>query len=91
MAQSTTQSRGIRLPPVTVTANSIVDQIRAVAFSGTSAGATESQLRDQNAFDLAAAQRRTPGVQISRYNPVGPSAATRRRLYPRYGGQPFRE
>jgi len=32
---------------------------------------TEEQLSDQNAVDLASALRRTPGVQISRFNPVG--------------------
>lgn len=71
MAQSTTPSPGTRLSPVVVTANPIIDQVRIDPFSSTSAVVTESQLRDQNAFDLATALRRTPGVQISRYNPVG--------------------
>jgi outer membrane cobalamin receptor len=77
MAQSTTlfpsaaQSPGITLSPVVVTSNPIIDRIRIDPFSSTSAVVTESQLRDQNAFDLATALRRTPGVQISRYNPVG--------------------
>lgn len=59
------------LTPIVVTANPIIDRVRIDGFSSTSAVVTESQLHDQNAFDLAAALRRTPGVQISRYNPVG--------------------
>ncbi len=61
----------IALPDVVVTAHPIVEEIQLDAFSSTSALVTEDQLRDQNAVDLAAALRRTPGVQISRYNPVG--------------------
>jgi outer membrane cobalamin receptor len=71
MSQSTTPSPNTRLSPVVVTANPIIDSVRIDPFSSTSAVVTESQLRDQNAFDLATALRRTPGVQISRYNPVG--------------------
>lgn len=59
------------LPPVMVTANPIIEEVEVDAFSSTSAVITENQLRDQNAGDLASALRRTPGVQISRYNPVG--------------------
>ena len=61
----------IALPDVVVTAHPIIEEIQLDAFSSTSALVTEDQLRDQNAVDLAAALRRTPGVQISRYNPVG--------------------
>ncbi|MGH8685478.1 MAG: TonB-dependent receptor [Nitrosospira sp.] len=71
MAQSTASSPSTTLSPVVVTANPIIDRVRIDPFSSTSAVVTESQLRDQNAFDLATALRRTPGVQISRYNPVG--------------------
>jgi iron complex outermembrane receptor protein len=71
MSQSTTPSPKTPLSPVVVTANPIIDSVRIDPFSSTSAVVTESQLRDQNAFDLATALRRTPGVQISRYNPVG--------------------
>lgn len=58
-------------PVVTVTANPIVEETRLDNLSATTAIVTESQLRDQNAVDLASALRRTPGVEISRYNPVG--------------------
>lgn len=71
MAQSTIPAPSTTLPPIVVTTNPIVDRIRIDPFSSTSAVVTQSQLRDQNAFDLTTALRRTPGVQISRYNPVG--------------------
>ncbi len=77
MGQSTapspnkTQSPAVTLSPVVVMSNPIIDSVRVDPFSSTSAVVTENQLRDQNAFDLATALRRTPGVQISRYNPVG--------------------
>lgn len=59
------------LPAVVVTARPVIEDIQVDAFSSTSAVVTENQLRDQNAVDVASALRRTPGVQISRYNPVG--------------------
>jgi iron complex outermembrane receptor protein len=59
------------LPPVVVTANPVIEDVKLDDFSSTSAVITENQLRDQNAVDIAAALRRTPGVQISRFNPVG--------------------
>ena len=74
MAQTAPQpsnTTATTLSPVVVTSNPIIDRVRIDPFSSTSAVVTESQLRDQNAFDLATALRRTPGVQISRYNPVG--------------------
>lgn len=61
----------VDVPGVIVTARPIVEEIQVDAYSSTSALVTEDQLRDQNAVDLTAALRRTPGVQISRYNPVG--------------------
>ncbi|MHA6847981.1 TonB-dependent receptor [Ralstonia syzygii] len=59
------------LPETVVTGRPIVDEVKVDPFSSTSAVVTDEQLRDQNAVDLASALRRTPGVQISRYNPVG--------------------
>lgn len=61
----------INLNAIEVTARPIIEEIGVDAYSSTSAFVTENQLRDQNAVDLASALRRTPGVQISRYNPVG--------------------
>ncbi|MGB3988609.1 MAG: TonB-dependent receptor plug domain-containing protein, partial [Minisyncoccales bacterium] len=59
------------LDPVIVTARPVVEDVNVDNFSTGSAVITQDQLRDQNAVDLASALRRTPGVQISRYNPVG--------------------
>lgn len=59
------------LPDISIIATPVVEEISVDAYSSTSALVTENQLRDQNAVDLASALRRTPGVQISRYNPVG--------------------
>lgn len=59
------------LEAVSVTAKPIVENVAVDAASAISAVVTQEQLRDQNAIDLGAALRRTPGVQISRYNPVG--------------------
>lgn len=61
----------INLNAIEVTASPIIEEIGVDAYSSTSAVVTDHQLRDQNAIDLASALRRTPGVQISRYNPVG--------------------
>lgn len=54
-----------------VVASPIIEENHVDEFSGVSAVVTEEQIRDQNALDLASVLKRTPGVQISRYNPVG--------------------
>lgn len=59
------------LPAVTVYGSPIIEDNRVDKFSNTSTVVSEAQLRDQNAVDLESALRRTPGVQISRINPVG--------------------
>ena len=59
------------LPATEVVASPIVEEIHLDSFSDVSALVTDDQIRDQNAVDLASALRRTPGVQISRFNPVG--------------------
>lgn len=56
---------------VRITAHPVIEEVKLDRFSAGAAVVTEAQLRDQNALDLAAGLRRTPGVQISRYNPVG--------------------
>ncbi len=59
------------LPVVVISAQPLIEELRVDEFAMSSAVIGEAQLRDLNAVDLAAALRRTPGVQISRYNPVG--------------------
>jgi len=62
-------SSGVRT--IEVVASPIIEETSVDAFSTVSSMVTEEQLSDQNAVDLASALRRTPGVQISRFNPVG--------------------
>lgn len=59
------------IPDIEIVATPIVEEVALDPFAATAAVVTDKQLRDQNAVDLASALRRTPGVQISRYNPVG--------------------
>ncbi|CAM3705652.1 TonB-dependent receptor domain-containing protein [Paracidovorax anthurii] len=59
------------LPAVDIAARPVVEESSVDLFSASSETIGLDQLRDQNAVDLASALRRTPGVQISRYNPVG--------------------
>ena len=61
----------LSLPPVVVVARPVIDEVKVDSFSSVSAVVTEDQLRDKNAVDITGALRHTPGVQISRYNPVG--------------------
>jgi len=54
-----------------VTARPIIEENRIDAFGALTTSITDRQIRDLNAVDLASAARRTPGVTISRFNPVG--------------------
>ncbi|WP_265583807.1 TonB-dependent receptor [Chitinimonas koreensis] len=56
---------------IEVVAKPIVEDNRIDDYAASSAVIGERQLRDLGAVDLASALRRAPGVQISRYNPVG--------------------
>lgn len=59
------------LPALDIVASPLVEAINLDDYAMVSAVVGEDQLRDENALDLASALRRTPGVQISRFNPVG--------------------
>ena len=61
----------ISISPITVTAEPIIEDNTIDSYSSFSTTVTENQLHDQNAIDLASTLRHTPGVEISRYNPVG--------------------
>ncbi len=56
---------------VVIVAKPILEEQRLDGQSTTSSVVGEEQLKDLNAADLASALRRTPGVSIARYNPVG--------------------
>ena len=59
------------LDEVVVTARAVIDSNSVDSQSGLTTVVTEAQLRDLNALDLSSALRRTPGVAVSRFNPVG--------------------
>jgi iron complex outermembrane receptor protein len=59
------------LPKINVIANPLIESTYLDAYSSTSSIVSQDQIRDRNAVDIASALRTTPGVQISRYNPVG--------------------
>lgn len=61
----------IDLPNINVIANPLIEETHLDAYSSTSSIVTQDQIRDRNAIDIASALRTTPGVEISRYNPVG--------------------
>jgi len=59
------------LPEVTVTASPVIDSNNTDVFGSYSTWVSADQIQDLNAVDVASALRRTPGVSISRFNPVG--------------------
>ena len=61
----------VSVPEVAVTASPIIEENNIDNYSSTSTTVTQDQIRDLNALDLASALRNTPGVEISRFNPVG--------------------
>ena len=56
---------------VLVTAPAVIDSNSTDDMAGFKTTVTSRQIEDLNAIDAAAALRRTPGVSISRFNPVG--------------------
>ncbi|MFE8644301.1 TonB-dependent receptor [Sphingomonas sp. NCPPB 2930] len=60
-----------QLPPIVITGSPIIESNRTDAFGSLATEVTSSQVRDLNALDLSSALRRTPGVSVSRFNPVG--------------------
>lgn len=59
------------LPAVVVVGSPVIEDNRTDAFGSLSTEVTSAQIRDLNALDLSSALRRTPGVSVSRFNPVG--------------------
>ncbi len=64
-------ARGDTLPEIVVLGSAVIETAPIDPFGSIKTVVTERQLSDLNAIDLAAALRRTPGVTISRFNPVG--------------------
>jgi len=61
----------VQMEPVEVVASPIVEGNLVNEYGSQVTVVTEEQIEDLNAQDLPAALRRTPGVVISRHNPVG--------------------
>jgi len=60
-----------RLKEVVVTDTPIIAENRLTPLAGQVTGVSQEQIKELNAQDLPSALRRTPGVVISRHNPVG--------------------
>jgi len=60
-----------RLPEVVVTGTPIIEENRLTPLAGQVTTVSKEQIKELNAQDLPSALRRTPGVVISRHNPVG--------------------
>ncbi|ROQ93197.1 TonB-dependent receptor [Desulfosoma caldarium] len=59
------------LEPVRVVGSPIIEGNAIDAFAAQKTVVTDQQMEDLNAQDLQTALRQTPGVTISRYNPIG--------------------
>lgn len=59
------------IPQILVVGSPIIEGNEVDSFAGQKTTVTEQQIDDLNAQDLSTALRRTPGVNITRYNPVG--------------------
>ena len=71
LAASTGTAEETRLNTVRVVGNPIIEGNVVSRYGTESTVVSQSQIEDMNAQDLTSALRRTPGVTISRYNPVG--------------------
>lgn len=60
-----------QLEEIVVIANPIIEGNQVDRYGASSTVVTQEQIEDLNAVDLGTALRRSPGVTISRYNPVG--------------------
>jgi len=61
----------VRMKEVEVVATPIIEANRVEPHAGQVTSVTKQQIEDLNAQDLPSALRKTPGVVISRHNPVG--------------------
>ncbi len=65
------QDSTLTAPTVRVVGSPVIEGNRVDAFGTLTTVVTDRQILDLNAVDVASALRRTPGVTISRFNPVG--------------------
>ena len=69
--QGRDDSRVLRLDEVVVVGSPVIEGNRLSRYAGQTTVIAREQIEALNAQDLASALRRTPGVTISRYNPIG--------------------
>jgi outer membrane cobalamin receptor len=65
------EPRPVRLEEVKVVATPIIEGNEVDRYAGEKTTVGEQQIEDLNAQDLGTALRTTPGVTISRFNPIG--------------------
>lgn len=65
------ESAAVELPDSLVIGSPVIDENSTDAFGSLTTVVGQEQIRDLNALDLSSALRRTPGVTVSRFNPVG--------------------
>ena len=65
------ESESSELATIVVTATPIIEGNERDRYGGEKTVVSEEQMEDLNAQDLTTALRRTPGVNISRYNMIG--------------------
>lgn len=70
-APAAAQTEPKTLDTVEIVARPVIDASLIDAFGSQTTVVTDRQIDDLNAPDVASALRRTPGVTISRFNPVG--------------------
>lgn len=66
-----TQAAALELDTTQVVDSPVIDQNETDRFGSLATVVGQEQIRDLNALDLSSALRRTPGVTVSRFNPVG--------------------
>lgn len=70
-AAAQAENQPVELPETLVIGSSVIDQNKVDSFGSLTTVVGQDQIRDLNALDLSSALRRTPGVTVSRFNPVG--------------------
>jgi len=65
------EEKPYELPTEEIVSSAVIDQNNVDPFGSLTTTVTQEQIRDLNALDLSSALRRTPGVTVSRFNPVG--------------------
>jgi iron complex outermembrane receptor protein len=70
-AAAQAENQPVELPETMVIGSSVIDQNKVDSFGSLTTVVGQDQIRDLNALDLSSALRRTPGVTVSRFNPVG--------------------